>query len=152
MPKLIKDGAIVEDSWQPADAQSTPGEGRVCTLAQWCQLDDKSGSAVQLEPGDGIEDLVPAIGDLALVVINFPAFTDGRGFSYGRELRERGGTRHEHEPIRIRGPDSCGPRGVHDAVNGRFERARASDNRTRPVQTQRHERERLVRVQVAAIV
>ena len=24
------------------------------------------------------------------MVVNFPVFTDGRGFSYGRELRERG--------------------------------------------------------------
>jgi uncharacterized protein (DUF934 family) len=30
------------------------------------------------------------LDDLALVVINFPVFTDGRGFSYARELRERG--------------------------------------------------------------
>ncbi len=27
---------------------------------------------------------------IELIVINFPAFTDGRGFSYARHLRERG--------------------------------------------------------------
>ncbi len=90
MPKLLRDGAIVEDTWLPADPDTAPGDNRICTLEQWNALEDKRGSAVQLEPGDGIEDLAGALGDLALVAVNFPVFTDGRGFSYARELRERG--------------------------------------------------------------
>lgn len=91
MPKLIKDGAITKDNWWPADtaAESPPG-GHLPSLAQWQALADKSGSAVQLEPGDGVSEIVPALEQLALVAVHFPVFTDGRGFSYGRELRERG--------------------------------------------------------------
>jgi len=88
MPKLIRDGAIIEDDWLPV--ASEPAAGRIRTLQQWLQLVDKSGSAVQVEPGEGVEDLLQSLDDIVLVAVNFPALTDGRGFSYGRELRERG--------------------------------------------------------------
>ncbi len=92
MPKLVKDRAVISDErWLPvmADAEQV-SEGHIATLAQWQALDNKAGSAVQLEPGDGVEALLPHLDALALVAVNFPVFTDGRGFSYGRELRERG--------------------------------------------------------------
>ena len=53
-------------------------------------LEDKRDTAVQLEPGQAPAPLLPHLDELALIVVNFPAFTDGRGFSYGRELSERG--------------------------------------------------------------
>tara|TARA_R110000823_G_scaffold130015_29_gene258252 strand:- start:7844 stop:8290 length:447 start_codon:yes stop_codon:yes gene_type:complete len=84
------DGVIREDQWLPADPDSDPQTGRICTLEQWKSLDDKRHSAVQIEPGEGPGDLLASLDDLALVAINFPVFTDGRGFSYARELRERG--------------------------------------------------------------
>lgn len=91
MPKLIKNGAICPDNWQPADPESSaPAADGIASLEQWLKLDDKSGSAVQIEPGEDISPLLDSLGDLELVVINFSAFMDGRGFSYGRELRERG--------------------------------------------------------------
>ncbi|MFV0411584.1 MAG: DUF934 domain-containing protein [Paracoccus sp. (in: a-proteobacteria)] len=92
MPKLIKDGAIISDErWQPAqpDAECA-ATGHIATLSQWQALPDKAGSALQLEPGDGIEPLLPHLDEIAMVAVNFPVFTDGRGFSYARELRERG--------------------------------------------------------------
>jgi len=92
MPKLIKDGAIVNDErWRAPDAEAEQvAEGTIATLAQWEKLEDKRGSAVQLEPGDGVEPLLPHLQDIELVTVDFPSFTDGRGFSYARELRERG--------------------------------------------------------------
>lgn len=93
MPKLIKDGAIVEDNWLPPNEElAAPGEDQVATLEQWLQLPDKAGAAVQLEPGHAPTPLLEHLQDIPLVVVNFPAFMDGRGFSYGRELRERGFT------------------------------------------------------------
>jgi uncharacterized protein (DUF934 family) len=89
MPRLIKDGAIVDSDWLPANPER-PTPGHILSLDQWLELDDKSGSVVQLEPGDGVTPLLDHLDDLDLVAVNFPAFTDGRGFSYGRELRERG--------------------------------------------------------------
>ena len=91
MPRIIKDGRIVDDAWSPVDLDaSQPQQGRICNLAQWLQLTDKTGSAVQLEPGEPPEALLEALDDISLIVVNFPVFTDGRGFSYARELRERG--------------------------------------------------------------
>lgn len=92
MPKLIKDGAITADErWQAPDPEAEQArDGVIATLAQWQALPDKSGSAVQLEPGDGVDALLPHLEEIELVAVNFPVFTDGRGFSYGRELREQG--------------------------------------------------------------
>ena len=81
MPKLIKNGGIVDDA-----------DRDILTIEQWVALDSKTDSAVQLEPGDLIAPLFDHLEELALVTVNFPVFTDGRGFSYGRELREKGYT------------------------------------------------------------
>ncbi|MFV0277503.1 MAG: DUF934 domain-containing protein [Parahaliea sp.] len=92
MPRLIKHDQIIgDDRWREPDPEAEiVGGDMITTLSQWEALADKSGSAVQLEPGDGVESLLRHLDDIALVCVNFPVFTDGRGFSYGRELRERG--------------------------------------------------------------
>ena len=91
MPRLIKHGAIVEDDWLPAQ-EDDAGDAHILTLEQWTQRADKQGLAVQLEPGQAPSPLFDVLQEIPLVAINFPVFTDGRGFSYGRELRERGFT------------------------------------------------------------
>jgi uncharacterized protein (DUF934 family) len=91
MPRLIKEGKIIEDTWLPIHPDVVlPASGQICTLLQWQQLLDKNCSAVQLEAGQEPTPLYPFLQDIQLVVINFPVFTDGRGFSYARDLRERG--------------------------------------------------------------
>lgn len=94
MPKLIKDGAIVEnDDWLPMDPEGTaPRAQHILSLEQWMTLGSKTNSAVQLEPGQPPAPLLEHLEELDLVAVNFPAFTDGRGFSYARELREKGFT------------------------------------------------------------
>jgi uncharacterized protein (DUF934 family) len=91
MPRLIKDGVIIEDRWMASDpASTTLVPGQICSLDQWLQLTDKKDTAVQLEPGQEATALAGYLGEIALIVINFPVFTDGRGFSYARNLREQG--------------------------------------------------------------
>ena len=51
-----------------------------------------NASAVRIEPGDDARDLLPRLEQLRLVEVNFPAFTDGRGYSAARILREAGYT------------------------------------------------------------
>ena len=93
MPRLIKDGAITEDRWLPANPDSpSSADDQVLGLEQWLALEDKSGEPVQLEPGQAPAPLFDSLDDIPLILINFPAFMDGRGFSYARELRERGYT------------------------------------------------------------
>ena len=49
-----------------------------------------NAAAVRIEPGDDARDLLPFLDRLKLVEVNFPAFTDGRGYSAARILREAG--------------------------------------------------------------
>jgi len=91
MPRLVRGNQVVEDNWQAADPDAAnPGRHQILGLDQWLSLADKSGRAVLLEPGQAPAPLYEHLGQIPLVAINFPVFTDGRGFSYGRELRERG--------------------------------------------------------------
>jgi len=51
-----------------------------------------NAAAVRIEPGDDARDLLPHLGRIKLVEVNFPSFTDGRGNSAARILREAGYT------------------------------------------------------------
>jgi uncharacterized protein (DUF934 family) len=55
-------------------------------------LDQSDAAAVRIEPGDDARDLLPHLGRLRLVEVNFPSHTDGRGCSAARVLREHGYT------------------------------------------------------------
>ena len=91
MPRLIKNGEIVDDTWLPMEPENdAPRPQHILSLRQWEALESKAGSGVQLESDEPPAPLLDSIDELALVAINFSAFTDGRGFSYARELRERG--------------------------------------------------------------
>ncbi len=91
MPRLIKDGAIAVDTWlAPVPGNTPPAAGQLATLEQWLELADKKGSAVLLEPGQQPDVLYDHLDEIAMIAISFPVFTDGRGFSYARRLRERG--------------------------------------------------------------
>jgi uncharacterized protein (DUF934 family) len=54
--------------------------------------DQTNAAAVRLEPGDDARDLLPYLDRIKLVEVNFPAFTEGRGYSAARILREAGYT------------------------------------------------------------
>ena len=91
MPRLISKGGIVSDSWHPVNPEATPSsQQQILSLEQWLEQPQKAGWAVQLEPGQAPAPLFAHLDDIPLVAINFPVFTDGRGFSYARELRQRG--------------------------------------------------------------
>ena len=91
MPKLIKQSCISSDHWLPAEAEAGQAPPNCFpSLRQWEENPAGSRSAVQLEPGDGITALCSVLDTLQIVAIAFPAFMDGRGFSYARELRQRG--------------------------------------------------------------
>ena len=52
--------------------------------------EQSNASAVRIEPGDNARDLLPCLDRLQLIEVNFPAWTDGRGYSSARVLREAG--------------------------------------------------------------
>lgn len=101
MAKLILDGRIVDNDWQRFDAEQLadpglPDTGRVIVpLAYWKEhrdaLLERGDVAVCLQPGEEPADLAADLPRLPMVAIYFPAFKDGRGYSYARELRTRYG-------------------------------------------------------------
>ena len=98
MGKVIIDGAIVDNQWQRLEADAlengVPAQGKIIVpLAYWQENRDaliaRGDVAVWLAPGEEPKDLEDDLASLPLVAIHFPAFKDGRGYSYARELRTR---------------------------------------------------------------
>ncbi len=108
MPEIILRDAVVADDWQvlrpAADETAVVPSGRVIVpLAIW--LDPLSGLAARGDVGvwlAGTDDpakLAPSLPSLSLVAIDFPKFTDGRGYSIAYLLRSRYGYRGELRAI-----------------------------------------------------
>ena len=97
MGKVIIDGAIVDNQWQRLEGDTLEGElptgNIIVPLAYWQANRDallsRGDVAVWLAPGEEPKDLEDDLAALPLVAIHFPAFKDGRGYSYARELRTR---------------------------------------------------------------
>ena len=113
MTKLIRDGAIAGNDWQLLDAAAwtqvgesgllpdfPEGKAVLVPLRLWqLRRDDllvhRGPVGVLLEPADDPAAIAADAGRLALIAVNFPQFTDGRGYSTARLLRERYGYRGE---------------------------------------------------------
>ncbi|MGB8339592.1 MAG: DUF934 domain-containing protein [Burkholderiales bacterium] len=101
MPRLIKDRAIIDDTWQllrPASdgaLPELPAQGDlIVPLALWqaqreALLTHKSKFGVWLAPNDEPENIATDLDKLTVIAVDFPQFTDGRGYSIARLLRER---------------------------------------------------------------
>ena len=95
---LLRSGKIVEDPFTRVEgSDELPAEGAVLVdLSRWQAERDaliarNSPIGVQLEAGEPPSVIADDLGHLSLVALTFPAFTDGRAFSYARLLRERYG-------------------------------------------------------------
>lgn len=83
--------ATLDSDWR--DDGALPTGGLIVSLAVWLQhreallLHPRTG--VLLAPGDDPALLADDVQRIGLIAIAFPKFTDGRGFSSARLLRER---------------------------------------------------------------
>jgi len=102
MPKLVKDGAIVDNDWRFISKSETEAEdftvptGKVILplgvwQAQKEALRDRRDLGVWLDSDETADQLGDEAKPLPLIGIHFRAFADGRGFSTARLLRERYG-------------------------------------------------------------
>lgn len=104
MPEIIKHNGVVNDDWLVwRDSEILPERGRVIvSLALWQthreQLKTLGEIGVYL-CNESPKALAASIDELALIAIDFPTFSDGRGFSYARELREQLGYQAELRAI-----------------------------------------------------
>lgn len=91
---LVKEGRIVEDSWSVLeDGAEIPDKGDIIVplerfLTDVDRMNRRVGRiGVALANTADPEVLAPHIGDIDLVSLTFPAFTDGRAYSQARHLR-----------------------------------------------------------------
>lgn len=80
MANLIRHGKI----------SALPEREAIVPLARW-----NGEPGVLLGPADDPESIAGRLHELAVVAIEFPQFTDGRGYSLARLLRERYGYKGE---------------------------------------------------------
>ena len=95
---VIKNQQVVEDSWVLLDDDAAlPVSGDIIvSLRRWAEEHDALQAhagevGVCLSGDDELEALLPELGALPLIALNFPRFVDGRNYSNARLLRERYG-------------------------------------------------------------
>ena len=93
---LLREGKIIEnDHWVVlSDDTDLPDniDHMVISLTRYFELHDNGAQipkGVKVAPADDILALTPHIQKLKLIGIDFPVYTDGRGYSYARLLRKR---------------------------------------------------------------
>ena len=100
---LADGGRIVDDTWTAIDTaeglhgadDTTPllVSHTVWSTERAALLARKSPIGVRLEAADDPESIAGDLDRFALIAVHFPKFTDGRGYSIARLLRQRYGYR-----------------------------------------------------------
>lgn len=106
MQNLIKNRALAnDDSWRlirSVEEAFSADEDIILPLDLYLQREDTQHAgklAVWLAPEQDPAVLQAHLANLPLIAIDFPAFTDGRGYSHARLLRERYGYQGELRAI-----------------------------------------------------
>lgn len=111
MPEIIRGGVVVADDWQilrpspemPVAEVEIPAGRVVVPLALWlerhAELIARGEVGVWLAGADDPSSIAPWLPQLPLVAVDFPKFTDGRGYSVAYLLRSRLGYRGELRAI-----------------------------------------------------
>jgi len=79
--KLIENGLVIEPDWQTS--QILPLEDFLARP----ELSPELFRGIRIDVDSDLEELRPHVDKLALIVIEFASFTDGRGFSIAHRLR-----------------------------------------------------------------
>jgi len=92
--QIIRNRAITDDDFvHVPDGTELPEGKPIVTLSHYVKARDallvRYPSLGVRITSDKLPSDVPELGRLALVAIEFPRFTDGRGYSIARQLRER---------------------------------------------------------------
>ena len=108
MPRLIKHGAVLADRWRllrdaMASADLPHAAPAIVPLASWLVHRDslriRGDVGVWFAPHEDPYALAADVAELPLIAVDFPQFTDGRGYSIARLLREPLGFRSELRAI-----------------------------------------------------
>lgn len=95
MPLLRNGIAVDNDQWSVIGDDTdlpTKLEHVLVSLPRYLELHAASANlpaGVIVAPADQVQSLAPHVNQLQLIGIDFPAYTDGRGYSHARLLRKR---------------------------------------------------------------
>lgn len=143
-PQIIKGREVVDDDWsvlkldegQAADTVEVPAGRIIVPLTVWqAQRDalaNRPALGVWLAPEESAASLKDDLGRFQVIAIDFPKFTDGRGYSIAYNLRKRLGWTGELRAIgdvlrdQLFQMARCGfdafatrqDRSIHDALKG----------------------------------
>lgn len=88
---ILKDRQICEDDWLHLDDNTALAPGNIIlSLSHFLSADLHSHNGkigVRIAPTDDLDCLKDHLNTISLIALDFPAFTDGRGFSQARLLR-----------------------------------------------------------------
>ena len=96
--KIIKNHHVTHDNYEivKAEAYNADSINRHCIVPlplwnQWIESGSlkNSPAGLWLDSHEAPEDIAANIDQAQVIAINFPVFTDGRGYSLARLLRER---------------------------------------------------------------
>lgn len=99
--QIIKNREIVEDNWLHLDDDAELVSGDITvTLARWQSeheslVQHEGQLGLRLSGNDPLEEIIPDLAKFSLIVLIFPAFVDGRCYSFARLLRDRYGYKGE---------------------------------------------------------
>lgn len=90
---LIVDRQLQEDNWPLLEegAEFPTGTKAIVSLADWQAAPGDNVAPVLTSDTELTQELVEQLHEAPLIAIDFPKFTDGRGYSIARLLRERHG-------------------------------------------------------------
>lgn len=90
MPKLLKNGALVDDPWIEIGAGDPLPEGPVIVPVARLGEISHGRLGIRVPNNFDVETLTAELPRLELIVLEFPSFVDGRAYSQARKLREMG--------------------------------------------------------------
>ncbi|MDO3722301.1 DUF934 domain-containing protein [Marinobacter sp. chi1] len=110
MPDIVlQDGSIKQDEWvvvsrpEDGDSLNPPNQKALIPVDLWLagyeRYAGREDIGVWFDSHQEPETLGDKVNELTVIAVNFPKFTDGRGYSIGRLLRERMGYQNELRAI-----------------------------------------------------
>lgn len=111
MPKLIKNGQIIDDAaqilvldeTQAPEALTLPDGPLFVPLAVWQahkgQVSGRASVGVWLDSHENVDEIADDLEGITAIALNFPKFTDGRAYSAAALLRSRYGFKGEIRAI-----------------------------------------------------
>ena len=91
---LVKNKQITQDNWQDLAAEQTAQANSIVSLEYWQQnkltlIASQQPIGLKVSGEVAAESFIDALEHVALIAVEFPVFSDGRGYSLAKTLRDK---------------------------------------------------------------